>query len=294
MSLLNSVGKELKPVLRFGGWQTIGAQTRPADTRTTAQLLENIEYFAQKNSAIAKFKDELKSVNPKHLGLVSDICELGVCCQLKRVQRIDMNSLKVQNGKSLFAFILEKLPKASKENPQAMEFTKEVIDHADTTASKYFLADFGGILGCPQAAKHLEATKPLVKDIAEETLDGYKMDFENERKFMTTIRSFIDPAAKPEKIAMVKEVLKSVEALPDRDMVHIDRFIRSEAPAAQIRANMPQLKHASDMACKRGDWLNIDEFLTTNVNYAKAPQKLDIETIKAGDVKLGSGPCLQE
>ena len=286
MSLLNSVGKELKPVLRFGDWQTIGAQTRPADTRTTAQLLENIEYFAQKNSAIAKFKDELKSVNPKHLGLVSDICELGSHNELMS-QGIDMNTLKSNDGKSLLAYILEKLPKASRENPQAMEFTREVIDHTDTTASKYFLADFGGILGYPQAAKHLEATKPLVKDIAEETLNGYKMDFENERNFMTTIRSFVDPTAKPEKIAMVKEILKSVEALPDRDMVHIDRFIRSEAPAAQIRANVPQLKHASDMACKRGDWLNIDEFLTTNVNYAKAPQKLDIETIKAGDVKLG-------
>ena len=286
MSLLNSVGKELKPVLRFGGWQTIGAQTRPADTRTTAQLLENIEYFAQKNSAIAKFKDELKSVNPKHLGLVSDICELGSHKE-QMSQGIDMNTLKSNDGKSLFAFILEKLPKASKENPQAMEFTKEVIDHADTTASKYFLADFGGILGCPQAAKHLEATKPLVKNIAEETLNGYKMDFDNERNFMNTIRSFVDPTAKPEKIAMVKEVLKSVEALPDRDMMHIDRFIRSDAPATQIRANAPQLKHASDMACKRGDWLNIDEFLTTNVNYAKAPQKLDIEAIKAGDVKLG-------
>ena len=286
MSLLNSVGKELKPVLRFGGWQAIGAQTRPADTRTASQLLENIEYFAQKNSEIAKFKNELKSVEPKHLGLVSDICELGSNNELMS-QGIDINTLKSNDGKSLFAFILEKLPKASRENPQAMEFTKEVIDHTDTTASKYFLADFGGILGCPQAAKHLEATKPLVKDIAEETLDGYKMDFENERKFMATIRSFVDPTAKPEKIAMVKEVLKSVEALPGRDMVHIDRFIRSDAPAAQIRANVPQLKHASDMACKRGDWLNIDEFLTTNVNYAKAPQKLDIETIKAGDVKLG-------
>ena len=186
MSLLNSVGKELKPVLRFGGWQTIGAQTRPADTRTTAQLLENIEYFAQKNSAIAKFKDELKSVNPKHLGLVSDICELGSHNELMS-QGIDMNVLKSNDGKSLLAFILEKLPKASRENPQAMEFTKEVIDHADTTASKYFLADFGGILGYPQAAKHLEATKSLVKDIAEETLNGYKMDFENERNFMTTI-----------------------------------------------------------------------------------------------------------
>ena len=293
MSLLNNIvgggaklGKEVAPSLRFSGWEKIGAQTRPADTRTTAQLLKNIEYFAQRNPEVAKFKNELKSVNPKHLGLVSDICELGNHNEMMS-QSIDMKALKDGGGKSLLSSILEKLPKASRENPQAMEFTKEVIDHTDTTASKYFLADFGGILDCPQAAKHLEATKPLVKNIAEETLNGYKMDFENERNFMNTIRSFVDPTAKPEKIAMVKEILQPVQALPDRDMMHIDRFIRSEAPAAQIRANMPQLKHASDMACKRGDWLNIDEFLTTNVNYAKAPQKLDIEAIKAGDVKLG-------
>lgn len=286
MSFLNSVGKELKPVFRFGGWEKIGAQTRPADTRTAAQLLENIEYFAQKNPEIAKFKNELKSVDSKHLGLVSDICELGEHHEMMS-QSIDMKALKDGGGKSLLSSILEKLPKASKENPQAMEFTKEVINHTDTTASKYFLADFGGILDCPQAAKHLEATKPLVKNIAEETLSGYKMDFENERNFMTTIKSFVDPTAKPEKITMVKEILKPVEALPDRDMMHIDRFIRSDAPAAQIRANVPQLKHASDMACRRGDWLNIDEFLTTNVNYAKAPQKVNIEAIKAGDVKLG-------
>lgn len=286
MSFLNSVGKELKPVFRFGGWEKIGAQTRPADTRTAAQLLENIEYFAQKNPEIAKFKNELKSVDSKHLGLVSDICELGEHHEMMS-QSIDMKALKDGGGKSLLSSILEKLPKASKENPQAMEFTKEVINHTDTTASKYFLADFGGILDCPQAAKHLEATKPLVKNIAEETLSGYKMDFENERNFMTTIKSFVDPTAKPEKITMVKEILKPVEALPDRDMMHIDRFIRSDAPAAQIRANVPQLKHASDMACRRGDWLNIDEFLTTNVNYTKAPQKVNIEAIKAGDVKLG-------
>lgn len=286
MSFFSSVGKELKPVFRFGGWQKIGAQTRPADTRTAAQLLENIEYFAQKNPEIAKFKNELKSVDSKHLGLVSDICELGEHLEMMS-QSIDMKALKNGGGKSLLSSILEKLPKASKENPQAMEFTKEVINHTDTTASKYFLADFGGILDCPQAAKHLEATKPLVKNIAEETLSGYKMDFENERNFMTTIKSFVDPTAKPEKITMVKEILKPVEALPDRDMMHIDRFIRSDAPAAQIRANVPQLKHASDMACRRGDWLNIDEFLTTNVNYAKAPQKVNIEAIKAGDVKLG-------
>ncbi|MFQ8626581.1 MAG: hypothetical protein ACLSA2_09070 [Candidatus Gastranaerophilaceae bacterium] len=49
---------------------------RPADTRTTQQLL-SIDYFAQRNPEVAQFKKELKSMNPEHLGLVSDICELA-------------------------------------------------------------------------------------------------------------------------------------------------------------------------------------------------------------------------
>lgn len=59
---------ERTPVLRFGGWQRMGAHTRPADTRTTQQLLTNIDYFAQRNPEVAQFKKELKSMNPEHLG----------------------------------------------------------------------------------------------------------------------------------------------------------------------------------------------------------------------------------
>lgn len=288
MSILNSIGKEIRPTLRFGGWKNLGAQTRPADTRTTEQLLANIEYFAQENPEVAKFKNELKSVNPKHLGLVSDICELGGGHRELLTKNIDMKKLKANDGKSLFSYILEKLPRASKDNPKALEFTQEVINNTDTITSKYFLADFGGIMDFPAVSKHLEATKPLVKDIAEETLGGgYRMDFEKERHFMDTIKTYVDLSAKPEKIAMVKEILKPVEALPDRDMMHIDRFIRSEAPASQIRANIPQLKRASDVAHAQGQYLDIDEFLTTNVNFAKAPQKVNIDAIKADDIKLG-------
>ena len=45
MSLFNAITSKLKPTLRFNqGFERMGAYTKPADTRTTEQLLENIEF----------------------------------------------------------------------------------------------------------------------------------------------------------------------------------------------------------------------------------------------------------
>lgn len=66
-------------------------------------------------------------MNPKHLGLVSDICELAnndeILCNAINIKK------PAQNGKSLFQFLLEKLPKASKENPASLELSKAIIDN---------------------------------------------------------------------------------------------------------------------------------------------------------------------
>ena len=293
MSFLKSVvegrnlAQEIKPTLRFGCWQKMGAGTRPADTRTTEQLLTNIEYFAQNNPEVAKIKKDLKTMNPKFLGLVSDICELANRHEMLS-QNINMKALKTNNGQSLFSFILEKLPRASKENPKALEFTQEIINQTDTTASKYFLADFGGIMDVKEASKHLEATKPLIKTIAGNTLSGgLKMDFEKEKNFMNIIKILVHPDAKTEKISMIPKIEDAVSVLPDSAQMYIDRFVRSSAPIPQIEANIPQLKMACQEAQKRGEIFDINKFLTTNVNYAKPQPKLDMEAIKAGKFTLG-------
>ena len=70
MSLLNNIAKFTERPVK-SGWHSLGVDKKPADTRTTEQLLENIEYFANKNQEVAKFKNELKSVKPKFLNLVS-------------------------------------------------------------------------------------------------------------------------------------------------------------------------------------------------------------------------------
>lgn len=75
MGILNNVTKTIKPTFRFNGWEAMGAYVRPQDTRTTEQLLANIDYFAEKLPEVAKFKKELKAMSPEHLGLASDICE---------------------------------------------------------------------------------------------------------------------------------------------------------------------------------------------------------------------------
>ena len=178
MSLINKISNVVskEPVFRFGGWQAMGAHTKAPDTRTTEQLLANIDYFAQKNPEVAKFKSDLKAMNPKYLGLVSDICELTNRSNMLNTN-INLKDPK-QVGKNVFAAWIEKLPKASKENPEALEFTQEVINQTSSDASKYFLASSTELLDHPEFSEHLKATKPLVKGIAENELSGgYTMDF---------------------------------------------------------------------------------------------------------------------
>ena len=79
MVLQKLIGKEPQITRRLfdGSWNLMGSIKREADTRTTEQLLENIDYYALRCPEVAQFKNELKSMNPKFMGLVSDICELA-------------------------------------------------------------------------------------------------------------------------------------------------------------------------------------------------------------------------
>ena len=125
MSVLNrmktSFSKDANLTKRLfkSSWESIGHIKRGIDTRTTEQLLENIDYFANRLPEVAQFKEELKAMNPKHLGLISDLCELATNHEMIN-NAIDIRKPS-SNGKSLFQFLMEKLPIASKENPAAVE-----------------------------------------------------------------------------------------------------------------------------------------------------------------------------
>ncbi len=267
MGLLNKAVSEVKECcFRFGGVQRMGAHTRPTDTRTTEQLLANIDYFAQRNPEVAQFKHELMQMNPKHLGLVSDICELANRREMLPTN-IDIKDAR-QVGKNIFAKWIEKLPKASKENPEALNFTQEVINQTDSTTSKFFLISAVDLLEHPEVSSHLRATKPFVKDIAEAALDGgYTMDYSKERDFVNTVDAFINPASDTRKIEMLPEVIKTADEA-SIDKVYIDAipFIQSRTPIEQIRENLKVFSEVAKGLSKQTDEVNITDFLTRNVN----------------------------
>lgn len=263
------ITERLQPSLRFDAWQQMGAITREADTRTTKQLLANIDYFAQQLPEVAQFQKELKTMKPEHLGLVSDICELG---NRTSMLPTSINIRKpASNGKSLLEFLMEKLPKASKENPEMIEFSKEVINHTDTTAFKYFLGSFAGVFEHPEAGRHLAATRPLVKDIAESTLrGGYTMDYSKEQKFVNALNVFINPSVNPQKIEVVNEALRTADKLP----AHVDlccdidgtKILNSNASVQQMKENLKTFEQIAEGLSQKTKEVDLSEFITKNTN----------------------------
>lgn len=270
MSLINKISNAVskEPVFRFGGWQTMGAHTKAPDTRSTEQLLANIDYFAQKNPEVAKFKAELKAMNPKHLGLVSDICELANKSEMLNTN-INLKDPK-QVGKNVFATWIEKLSKVSKENPEVLDFTQEVINQTDNTASKYFLASSTELLDHPEFAEHLKATKPLVKGIAENELSGgYTMDFSKEQKFVNTLAGYVNRSSDPNKIKMMPEILSTAENVPGDINIYIEEipFIQSKVPVDKLKANLQVFPKVAEMLSSQGrNEINMTDFLMKNVN----------------------------
>ena len=206
--LLNSIFRKptLTKRLFNGSWGAIGHVKREPDTKTNQQLLENIEYYAQQCPEVAKFKKELKQISPEHLGLVSDICELANHTEMLNTS-IDTKKA-TKTGKSLFEFLMEKLPKVSKENPETLELLKAVIDNTDSIVSKHTLRELSSLQECKEMAPHVKATIPLISDIAEATLHGgYTMDFSKAEKFVDSLKSFISPNVELKKLQFLPQII---------------------------------------------------------------------------------------
>ena len=247
-----------------GGWETMGYVEREPDTRTAEQLLENIDYFAQKCPEVAQFRDELKAMEPKYLGLVSDICELA---NHNESLNTAINIRKPAfNGKSLFQFLLEKLPKASKENPASVLLSQEIINNTDAIAAKYALGELSPLYECKEAAQHIEATIPLVRDIAESTLHGgYMMDYSKEQSFVNGIKSLISPNVLSEKLQMLSKVIKIAEK-SNATLCQIDAFpfVTNNTSINTIIENLKTFKELDKYM--EGKTINLTEFLEKNVN----------------------------
>ncbi len=279
-----------EPKFRFGGWQVAGAQKRPIDDRTPEQLFATIDELAKKNPVIKKFEKEIKEMNPKYLSLAVDTMELASKSDFTMTD-INMNKVIPNVGESLLEHLLSVYPKASKENPKAMEFAQEVINNTDTLTSKYFLADMAGIFQSPKIAEHLDAMKPLVNEIAESTINGgYLGTFERQINFTNMIKSLLTPDVKPQKISLIRKLSDAVDRLTSADdkvEIFIDKFVKSDTPAKQVEINIANLANVLPSVRKSGKNFDVVDYVNNNVNFVRAKQNIDINSLKNGNIKLG-------
>ncbi len=279
-----------EPKSRFCGWELMAAQQRPIDDRTPEQLFATIDEYAKKNPVIKKFEKEIKEMNPKYLGLAVDTIELAARTNFA-ILNVNMNKVIPDLGKSLLEHLLSIYPKASRENPKAMEFAQEVINNTDTLTSKYFLADMAPIFEHPKFADHLEAIKPLVKDIAESTITaGPYVNLERQIKFTDMIKSLLAPDVKPKKISLCRKLRDTIEryAKPDDKVrVYIDKFVKSDTPTKQVEQNIANLANVLPAARQSGKNFDVVDYVNNNVNFVRAKQNIDINSLKNGNVKLG-------
>jgi hypothetical protein len=258
-----TLSKVENPVLRLSNTLSqVGAHTKPKDTRTTEELLSNIDYFAKNIKDVAEFKNELKSISPKHLGLVSDICELSSSQNGKTLKQPTIT------GKSILSRILEILPIASKKNPNSLDFAQEVINQTDSKTSIYFLTSHLRMFILPEASERFALTKPFVKDIAEATLSGgLHKGFTSEQKFANVVDQFVSPSVKIKNLKMLSKISKASEKAPLKTCyINPSQILHTDVPIKTMEENLKTFNKIAPELAKTTDEINLTEFVTKNTN----------------------------
>lgn len=263
----------------------MGAQVRPQDTRTPAQIDAtidaSIDTLAERIPELENFRKSLKQMAPIHRSLAADTLELASKFNTEFLMTsINMLEKSSKTGKSLLEALLEALPKASKENPASLDLTKEVINNTDTLTSKYFLVHLPDIIKRTDLAPLMDASRDMVKPIAEATINGgYLGTFEKQKSFMDYIGTLIfNKDIKPESIKLLRKIADAVDNIETKKDVPIDffPFLRTSIPKAQAEMNLAKLPQAIIDAEKAGKDINATNFMMHNVNFVKPQKKIDL------------------
>lgn len=264
-----AVEKAKQPINRLfdGGWQQMGAITRGTDTRTASELKHTIDAYVQRIPEIATFADDIKKLNPKHMGTIADTIELS---QYHEMLPTNIDLKKVgSGGVSYRDAIIKDMVEASKTNPEAMELVDAIINNTDSITAKYALAEMsGGILKNKDVAKHMQETAKVVPDIAKETLGGgYLMDYSKQENFMTWIKEMVNPDTKPDKITGIfKDLIPLTENLPQTFIINVNKYLISGAPKEKLAENYKVLPDVVKMLDGKAEKIDVVDFVTKNTN----------------------------
>lgn len=237
------VSKE-KPVYRFcESPSLIGAQVRPADTRTPAQIEATLDALIERNPSLKKFAAELKEMNPEHMALASDVLEIaGRREMLMDSTAIDMNS-NLSKGRTILNILLGKFPKLSKENPQALDLAKEVINNTDSITAKYYLSNMAGVNPSILARRNAAVNREIELDSHE----LYRNQLKKKADFVCSSLKSADVS--PAKMMSILNgsndefyslMPKTREKI--REILGSDKFIKLDKSQAQERVDLRRAK----------------------------------------------------
>lgn len=272
MSLFSKLTTELPAKLpnRFlekGGFMPMGAVDRTARTNTAKELVDSIKAYAKESPEVAEFAKHLDEMQPQHLGLAQDIIDLSNTQEML-MTNINLKA-KMSNGKTPLGCILEMLPATSKNNPAALDLAEEVINHSDTTNSKYFLCNLFGY-DLPKMgglAEQMKATKEVVGTVAKDTLSGgYLGTFEKNKEFFEFIRDLSSGDSKPENIKLLKPLRGILEKFIKNSNPHCNIYEIRTGDTKTIQENLKILPQVLGEADKQGKSIDVSGFLTKNVN----------------------------
>lgn len=256
-----------KPTYRFkSGFTNIGAQVKTEDNRSVADLRATIKALMKKHPEVQKFEKDLKKMNPKHLGVVSDTLEIAGIEELIPTG-INICKKNKSTNKSILENLMENFPKASKENPGALNFAQEVINNTDSITSKYFLTELLGVICDKKTDKYFEAAKPMVKEFAEQALSGgYTADYSKQELFMSYIKTLVNPKANISKVKLMPKLFETAYDLPIDEAIDISKFVSDNSPVERVIENLEVVKDVAKLTDAKGTRINIVDFVNNNVN----------------------------
>lgn len=228
-----------------------------------------------KSHEIQEFLTNAKNMPQRHLSLAQDVIDLSnthAFINNEIFPSVNFNTIgaidKTNKPTTLMGYLLNLLPKISKENPNALDLADAVVTHTDDTNSKFFLSRF--LEKAPNTPEQTKLTEKLVPIFAKDTLNGMpSMDLGpncKENVFLGIISNLCSKDSKPENLKLLDQLLEMTDTINKKTnpKINIDDIRLGNTNV--IKENMEILPEILKNAEAQGKDIDASGFLTKNVN----------------------------
>jgi len=197
----------------------------------------------------------LKKTNPKYLELLIKIIDLSIT---------ELPVLDINLRGMVLTDLLLSVSRASFSNHEALDFTAEVLKHADILTSKYYLAYVSqGILENNKLKKQFKASISCLKYVFAAIKDGENLA--KQRQFLGIIQLLINESADAEKIALLPKIKYTVDKVSKNNhSIDVRALIYAKTPINIIEDRIETLPKTIKILEQTGKTLDCINYLTQN------------------------------